>query len=322
MAYAKTKNIEAALLTAILLVGALSLASEVPGVWFCDLLSQLRFVMLALSIIGLLACVLTRYWYAALLSALIVIGNMAPLIFKLLPMQCDGSSLTTSLSVLEYNTEFQNNDDYASFLNLISKDSPDIIALVEVDKKWIDALSPVYEKYPYRLFDSAGAGMALFSRFQISKSEVRYFGKSHHPRIEAHLLVNGTELSLMEVHPPTPSSDQRFHERNDEMVQMAQEMQELPSPKILIGDLNCGPWSNSFEQLWKVSKLRDSSYGFGTLPTWPARAGRIIPGVPIPPLIPIDHILVSHDICVDKRAVGPAINSDHLPVFVQLSLHK
>jgi endonuclease/exonuclease/phosphatase (EEP) superfamily protein YafD len=93
----------------------------------------------------------------------------------------------------------------------------------------------------------------------------------------------------------------------------------MPNPKILIGDLNCGPWSPAFSNLLSGG-LHDSEQGFGPQPSWPARTGRVVENIPIPPLIPIDHVLVSDDICVVQRQTGPPMQSDHVPVFVRIRI--
>ncbi len=98
-------------------------------------------------------------------------------------------------------------------------------------------------------------------------------------------------------------------------------MRAMPSPKLLIGDLNCGPWSPAFAHLL-ASGLRDSEQGFGPQPSWPARKGRVIENLSILPLVPIDHVLTSDDVCIINREVGPAMNSDHLPVNVKAAIAK
>lgn len=157
----------------------------------------------------------------------------------------------------------------------------------------------------------------LYMYYPIVKSEVRYFGKSHHPRISAQLGFPTYKLNLVLVHPPTPQVEARFIERNQELSLIASEIKGLTGPTVLVGDFNCGPWSKSFAELLK-SGLKDSEQGFGPQPSWPARIGRVVEKVAIPPLVPIDHVLVSDDIRVVSRSSGPAIGADHLPVFVQM----
>lgn len=79
-----------------------------------------------------------------------------------------------------------------------------------------------------------------------------------------------------------------------------------------MGDFNMTPWSPKFRQLVADSHLRDTVRGFGLQPTWPAGAPQF--------WIPIDHVLVSPDILVVDRRVGPDLGSDHYPVIVDIQL--
>jgi endonuclease/exonuclease/phosphatase (EEP) superfamily protein YafD len=89
-------------------------------------------------------------------------------------------------------------------------------------------------------------------------------------------------------------------------------VQALPTPKILVGDLNTSLWSPYYAHLIRQTGLDNARRGFGLLPTWPAY-------MPWPFLmIPIDHCLVSPDIGVIKMRTGRNIGSDHLPIVVDM----
>jgi endonuclease/exonuclease/phosphatase (EEP) superfamily protein YafD len=243
--------------------------------------------------------------------------NTVPLASMYLKQTCAENKATQSITILNFNTEFQHNDRYDLLQNLVNERIPDVIALVEVDKKWINGIEPATRRYPYNKVVLEGPGLAVYSLFPIEKCEVRYFGRSHHPRIIATLRVGAREIQILIAHPTTPQTDTGFEERNQEISIIQNEISQMTSPKILIGDLNCGPWSPVFEKLLS-SGLRDSQQGFGPQPSWPARTGRVFKGIPVPPLVPIDHILISPDLCVTNRIAGPALESDHLPVFARV----
>ena len=324
--------------------------SFVSDGWIGDLLSQFRLVWgwLLLPILLVFACL--RMVLPSCLLSLVFLVNAAPVLMMYLPLE---NTLTESLkdtsvetlsdasrdsssefrlpstprmtggkpkviSLLNYNTEFQHNNDYKSFEALVRLHQPDLLVLTEVDSTWLAAITASTKVFPYRKIVIAGAGLAIYSKFPIVKSEVRYFGKSHHPRIFAQLAFPTHKLNLVLVHPPTPQVEARFVERNLELSLIASEIKELSGPTILVGDFNCGPWSKPFVELLKAD-LRDSEQGFGPQPSWPARTGRVFEKVAIPPVVPIDHVLVSRDIKVLSRTAGPAIGADHLPVFVRLT---
>lgn len=314
--------------------------------WIGDLLSQLRLVWGWLLLPILLVFVCLRMVLPLCLLSLVFLVNTAPVLLMYLPLE---NTLTESLkdssietlndssrdssfpsaprvsggkpkviSLLNYNTEFQHNNNYKSFEALLRQHQPDLLVLTEVDSTWLTAISDATKVFPYSKTVIAGAGLAMFSKYPIGKSEVRYFGKSHHPRIFAQLTFPTYKLNLVLVHPPTPQEEARFLERNQELSLIASEIKELSGPTILVGDFNCGPWSKPFAELLK-SDLKDSEQGFGPQPSWPARVGRVVERLAVPPIVPIDHVLVSRDIKVLCRTAGPAIGADHLPVFVKLT---
>ena len=83
-------------------------------------------------------------------------------------------------------------------------------------------------------------------------------------------------------------------------------------PILLCGDLNLTPWSPVFWRFLRRSGLADSSRGFGVQPSWPV-------GKPWMS-VPLDHCLVSPEITILDRRLGPAIGSDHYPVWVDFTL--
>ncbi len=301
----------------------MSMLGFVRGSLLCDFCCQFRlsyFVALPICVVILLALGARPQALICLAAFLL---NAIPVINLLTPTACStpNDKAARSLTILDFNTEFQHNSDCASFIQQLVDRSPDVFALVEVDQAWIDGLKPALRLYPFRTIVIDGPGLAIFSRYPFEHVEVRHFGKSHHPRILGRLLIGDQHLNFLVAHPTTPKNSDNFKERNEEISLIASELETMPDSRILIADLNCSPWSGEFARLLQAG-LNDSEQGFGAQPSWPARVGRIVPHIPIPPIIPIDHILVSKNVCVLRRQVGPAIHSDHLPVTVQILIPK
>ena len=80
---------------------------------------------------------------------------------------------------------------------------------------------------------------------------------------------------------------------------------------MVVGDLNCTPWSPHFRRLLRDAGLRDVARGRGLEPTWYPTS--------LPLGIPIDHVLVSDEIGVANRELGSDLGSDHRPVRVEIS---
>ncbi len=78
-----------------------------------------------------------------------------------------------TISILNFNSDFQQNNRYDLLQKLVTERNPDIIALVEINKKWIDAIEPTTRRYPYNKVLLVGPGIAFFSLFPIDRCEVR-----------------------------------------------------------------------------------------------------------------------------------------------------
>lgn len=304
-----------------LVASGFAIAGYFPNLWICDIASQLRLVWeIVLALCVILLAVL-RLPLLTIVIACGLIANSIPIADLYLSLKDVESPRSTTISILNVNTEYQHNDRYDLLEQLIQKRNPDVLAIIEANKKWIDAIKPTTNRYKYQKVVIVGPGMALFSKFPIEHCDVRYFGKSHHPRILATLLVDQSRVQVVLAHPTTPKSPSGYAERSKELLLLRDELNSFSSPKVLIGDLNCGPWAADFHDLLGAG-LHDSEKGFGPQPSWPARNGRVYEYFPIPPMVPIDHVLVSDEFQILKRQTDMSIGSDHLPVFVEASLRK
>ncbi len=94
---------------------------------------------------------LLRSKVAIAISIVGFIINAYPIVSMLLkPAWKASDGKGQELSILNFNTEFQHNDHYDLFFNLIHASAPDVVALVEVNRKWTSAIEPAMRVYPYR----------------------------------------------------------------------------------------------------------------------------------------------------------------------------
>jgi hypothetical protein len=89
---------------------------------------------------------------------------------------------------------------------------------------------------------------------------------------------------------------------------LAQLVRHIDGPLVLAGDLNTSPWSNAFRKLRATTGLAPASILMPTWPAWPLAL----------PQVALDHILVSGELAVAAAGTGPAVGSDHLPVWAQI----
>lgn len=207
------------------------------------------------------------------------------------------------------------NRAYDRLSDLIRKESPDILLLVEIDKAWLNGLcSALQDEYPFSLADPRPDyyGIALYSRIPLEGARVISLAEPPLPTAVAQLDLDGHPLALLGVHPPPPKDRCQSDRRNRELEAIAREVSARSEPLMVLGDLNISPWSPHFQDFLYQSGLNNTRRGFGIRPTWPANRPLF--------LTPIDHVLVSPQIKVHRYRIGPNIGSDHYPILLDFSL--
>lgn len=252
-----------------------------------------------------------RHWFLAATAAVLAAANLA-LIVPLYFGPSDSPPAGSRVRVLSLNVHFLNRD-FERTLALIRNERPDVVFLMEFTPAWAEAMQVLKADYPYshEIPRHSPAGVALFSRHEITDLEVHELHDVRLPTLIAGITTPQGRLTLVGTHPSSPGSAKHFDARNRQLAEVAKLAAERSGPVVLIGDLNTTGWSPYFHDLLQVSQLRDSRLGYGVEPTWP--------WFPLPLRIPIDHCLVSREISVADRRVGPAVGSDHRPLVLDLS---
>jgi endonuclease/exonuclease/phosphatase (EEP) superfamily protein YafD len=206
------------------------------------------------------------------------------------------------------------NRDHTAVIEAVREASPDVVFFEEVNQRWLTHLSELSGGYPISLAESRddNFGMAVFSRLPLTDSRVVFIGAAHVPSIVVRLFFEGETVTVVGTHTLPPGSREYAELRDEQLLRLGDFLSALQRPYALLGDLNISPWSDQFYRLLDTGKVLDSTQGIGLMPTWPADFW--------PLLIPIDHCLISSDIRVVDRRIGPFVGSDHYPLVVDLTL--
>jgi endonuclease/exonuclease/phosphatase family metal-dependent hydrolase len=208
------------------------------------------------------------------------------------------------------------NPDVGRLAKEILADAPDIVGLQEVDPDGAEGLrrSGVLRRFPYAVTETrnGASGIALWSRFPLVDTKVQDVHGM--PFIRATMVLGARQIRLYVVHMVAPLGQDRVPWRA-QLRRVEAEIRGESGPLVVAGDFNATRYHRSFRRLLS-DRLADAheERGRGLAATWPRDQW------PLPPLMRLDHILVSPDIDVLSVREGLGQGSDHRPIIADLAL--
>ncbi|HBZ39093.1 MAG TPA: hypothetical protein DEO59_11680 [Balneola sp.] len=217
------------------------------------------------------------------------------------------------IKILSINLLSSNNNS-DEVLDFIINEDPDLIVLQEVNQKWDTYLSSLGSTFPFKLTEirEDNFGLVVLSKVELIDPEKIILSNSGVPSFYFKINMDSKETHFIATHPLPPIGTDYFDYRNEQFTNLNKMVKRLNGSKVLIGDLNTTSFSPNFNRIIEGTSLRDSRLGFGLQPSWNAQ----IPFISVT----IDHILISKEIMVTNRMVGPDIGSDHFPVIIKIGI--
>ncbi len=212
------------------------------------------------------------------------------------------------------NVRFENRE-FASLLHEIEEANPDVIVIVEYNRRWREALrsSPIMSKYIYGTgFNSKRIhDVAIFSRLPLrSETEVTAADRI----VQSVLIDLGSQpLHLIGLHAPRPM-DYRGNDYGGFWDKVVPLILEAPHPLVVVGDCNATQYSLVYQQL-KAGGMRSAheDRGRGYATTWPNGTE------PLPP-IRIDQAFLSPEVACLGIVEGEGLGSDHKPLILDVQI--
>ncbi|MCW1925515.1 endonuclease/exonuclease/phosphatase family protein [Luteolibacter arcticus] len=291
-------------------IAALGTAGSPLGIWSSHVERMSHFRWWWIGMLVLLAAWFFRKRRRALAATAVALIAWAAV--PLAPYWISRPAATDEkgLTFLAWNVLWENPTKELAMPWLSHQDA-DVLLLTECTDDWRERLAPLKEKYPHQISSGrdGAEGMWLLSRHPLDAPDPDGLAAAK-PWISTVMHAPGGPVRVIGMHPRTPRSGPRFDQRNEQYDRAAGIASNAGMPVVLLGDLNCTPYSPWFQRLLKRGKLRDSALGFGLHSTWRSN------GIGLP----IDHILVSDHWQVQSRTVSPdRMGSDHHPVVAVLS---
>ena len=282
--------------------------------WIIDILSHFSVQYAFLSLLLFSICIWKRIKLQAMLAGFLFVFNISSIVDLSNSIQ---AAQQTERAFKVYSANINRfNKDFSKLNYELQETDPDIVLLLEVTPGHFSQLHSIMQTFPHHIerlsMGTYGFGIVLLSKFPVLEHRVIKLSEIGNAILEATLEVNQQTVVFYGVHFQSPVFIQKFVERKKQFLWLAHQINQKTEPVIVAGDFNSTPFSPLFQQLLKISDLKDSRKGFGWQPSWPA----FLPFF----WLPIDHILVSPEIQVHNRTTGSFIGSDHYPVFAELSI--
>lgn len=191
----------------------------------------------------------------------------------------------------------------------------DVVVLLETGANFEPALDQLKEIFSYQIrhLEDSPFGIVMLSKYPIRFGAISYEPSRLFPHVEASIKLPGRDapLALLAVHAPPPISADMADYRNRKLNHIAGKVAAQPqATPIVVGDFNLTPWSPYFKKFVADSGLSDARTPKRFEHTWPVTFDNANIG------LAIDHSFAHSSLALLKRAVGPDLGSDHLPVTV------
>lgn len=196
---------------------------------------------------------------------------------------------------------------------------PDVIVLLETDKKWAKAVESLENKFSYTLKKPLQNtyGMLMYSKKELINPKVNFLVSDSIPSIATKMKLNAKDtIQVYVIHPtpPMPQHNPKSTDRDGEMMMVGKMAKGSKLPTLVLGDFNDVAWSETTKEFQQLSQLLDPRIGRGFYTTF--NANNILLRWPL------DHVFMSKDFLIDKIDKGGNIHSDHFPIFASIVLQK
>jgi endonuclease/exonuclease/phosphatase (EEP) superfamily protein YafD len=287
--------------------------------WLVDLVTFFWPVVVLFAVLLLVPTFLVPGKVFRLLAIVAVAASLYP-IFALPP--APEATPGNRLRILTANLLIENRDT-ASFVALLSREQPDIVVTEETHNGFVEAVrgSGLYPFESTGTLDQAD-DKKVFSRYPIREQAVinEAPGTTRIYRHPMRLVIDGPDgpIVLYAVHPDTPRSFEQWIQRNAYLDLMADSIQREAenAAVILAGDWNTPAYSVFFDRFFERTGYRFARPGWYLPVTrfW-TRAKRFVYFGST-----IDHVAVSPQLRVTGWRRGRDIDSNHLPVIVDIAM--
>ena len=191
----------------------------------------------------------------------------------------------------------------------------DLVILIQTSPPALTALKSFGwdQRFPFSLGEPKDgfSDTAVYSRFPLSRSTL-IRGTHFQQWVTTVRVPDVGRIRLIAAHPCNPFCDgDRWTAEHDALHSVV--IDELDQPLIVAGDFNAVEDHGPMQALHRLGlKSATDVAGAGWLPTYPANRR-------IPPLLPIDHVLINEDLTASSVTSFAIAGSDHRGLLATLA---
>ncbi len=238
--------------------------------------------------------------------------------YKLVPVTVElvEPNPETDITCLASNVQM-GNTQYKEVSELIQKEQPDLLFLMETDQRWFAALQPVlagYKTIAKELKDNC-YGCVFATNLEVVDVNVHYIAGDDTPSVHATLKdKSGKTFIFRGVHPRPPLPGTTSKKRDAELEQTAKFARENTVPELIMGDFNDVVWSRNSQKFKRLGEYLDPQVGRGCIKSFHAKY-RLL-------RFPIDQFYVTKGVQLAALYRGPYMGSDHFPLIAKVRFTK
>ena len=266
---------------------------SIPLALFVFRIKRLRRTLLTL-LLGVLSL-----WYLIALY---------PFYFSSLTQQEEGG-----VSLL-YANVYLPNTNHVALADIIARENPDLVALLETDEVWLNALA-LAQRYPFRIEipQPDQFGLSLYSRHPFIGAPLRSLGGTLPPLILQRVEISpGKEVVLGLLHARPPVSSGNFWTNKYLLRRFATLLRHSEENFVIAGDFNATPFSFFYRRFVHWTGVKDSRWGQGLYRSWNTRLPFF--------RLAIDHIFYRGAVQVTSFSRLEDFGSDHYPFLIRFVL--
>jgi endonuclease/exonuclease/phosphatase (EEP) superfamily protein YafD len=226
--------------------------------------------------------------------------------------QADVPTTGARYSLVQINLRY-NNPEPKRVMQMVAQEKPDVITYQEAGADWAMWIDILKGTYPYHFEchkDGSNMGVGILSRRPFSEGSAQLCLGDDRLAMTS-IDFSGTSVNVAAYHAVLPWP----YGQASIIDALVPELQKFSGPMIIAGDFNATPWSNAVHRIEKASTTKAMT-GIGG--TW------MLQNLPIKlaPYVglPIDQVLVSHEIEAPAATTREDVGSDHLPIRLEFSV--